>query len=939
MANPITTADLYKDTGELKKLISELGDVQNKLEELRKSEVVSAARLAKELKGLSVATSSQRDAIEGASKQTEEIAKRYDKYNESLNENAVKIAALKNAQRQANQLNKLEAKLITEKEGSYNKLSAQYSVNKIRLNQLSTEERKNTKAGQELVKTTNEIFQEMKKLQAETGKTSLNVGNYADATKGLIAELDNLPGVLGSVSSGVKGVGAQFKALLANPIVLLVATLAGALITLTRAFGRSEKGAELMAKATGFINGLMSQLVDIAVKVAEAVEFAFSNPKEAIVGLGKSLVTNILNRFKGVAIAAFNTGKAIAEAFKGNFEAAEKAAKDAVQGIAQVITGLDATQQNDLARAVKEATEEIVKETSAFIALEQAKKGVRTANRALIRSIERLTTVEELNNVVADDTTKSFKEREEAAERARIALEARAAKEIQLAKSNLALLNTEITLRRANGEQIEDLLDRQLEAYREVEAAERQLTIATAQNEKTRSELKQDRLERDLDILIDGFDNQKTINERLIDDDRKTFLERQRLFRATTILAQGSFAKQIETIQKFTGVQIDANELLAESDAVVLNEKIRSLGLSEIIEGRILEVIRERRIVNQDLADIERELIELREKNLALQQTPLSGFERQLTEEAKADLEEIRGIVQSITTLPDEVPDGPTDLYSLFGLSVGDEEKKALSDATNFAISQVQALAQARTEAANQAVEAKNREVDEAQTNLQTIAQLAELGFAVSVENAQNELDLAKRSQEEALAQQRKAQREQRLLDTLQQTSSLITAAAKIFATVNFPFSLIAVGTMFGAFALSKIKAAQATREFRGGDYTVLSGPKHSGKGTGIPLGVAADGVAEYAEGGEGRAIFSAKAVSKYGGEIESVVRQFNSLNYERRSLSVQPINVNSSVVDIDTTGMNENLSAMRRNSETTYYTRNGNLVEKYKNRTRTYVN
>lgn len=175
-------------------------------------------------------------------------------------------------------------------------------------------------------------------------------------------------------------------------------------------------------------------------------------------------------------------------------------------------------------------------------------------------------------------------------------------------KNQLEVLNAEIGLRRKNGEDVEDLADRQTDAITAVIQAERNLTLSIADNNKTRSELVQDRLERDLDILIDGFDNQKTINERIIGSDRETLSARQSLFDETVKLSQDSFDKQIETIQKFTGARVNANDLLNESDAVALNNRIRELGLSEIIEGRLLEVIRDRRIAVQDLSEVQQVL-------------------------------------------------------------------------------------------------------------------------------------------------------------------------------------------------------------------------------------------------------------------------------------------------------------------------------------------
>ena len=63
-------------------------------------------------------------------------------------ENAKKLAELKLAQQEANQINKLIVKINQSAEGSYNRLSAQYSLNKIYLNNMTKAERENTEEGE-----------------------------------------------------------------------------------------------------------------------------------------------------------------------------------------------------------------------------------------------------------------------------------------------------------------------------------------------------------------------------------------------------------------------------------------------------------------------------------------------------------------------------------------------------------------------------------------------------------------------------------------------------------------------------------------------------------------------------------------------------------------------------------------------------------------------
>lgn len=95
--------------------------------------------------------------------------------------------AIKKTQTQIKLLNQLNASAA----GSYEHLSAQYSLNKIALNGMSDEYRKSTEEGRKLVAETDALYQEMKRLQEETGKTSLNVGNYSADAQKLTTQIEN----------------------------------------------------------------------------------------------------------------------------------------------------------------------------------------------------------------------------------------------------------------------------------------------------------------------------------------------------------------------------------------------------------------------------------------------------------------------------------------------------------------------------------------------------------------------------------------------------------------------------------------------------------------------------------------------------------------------------------------------------------------------------
>ena len=86
---------------------------------------------------------------------------------------------------EANRIAKLQVIINNSAEGSYNRLSAQYALNKIKLNQMSQAEREATDSGKKLEEETAAIYQRMIKLQEATGNYTLSVGHYEKAWFGL----------------------------------------------------------------------------------------------------------------------------------------------------------------------------------------------------------------------------------------------------------------------------------------------------------------------------------------------------------------------------------------------------------------------------------------------------------------------------------------------------------------------------------------------------------------------------------------------------------------------------------------------------------------------------------------------------------------------------------------------------------------------------------
>ena len=250
--NSIKYSDLISPDNSITDLIKQLDELSDAYTKALKNIKAEAIQLAEILKKVSGATEDGRKTTKKAADDAERLARAQRDLAFAESENAKKLAELKLAQQEANQINKLIVKINQSAEGSYNRLSAQYSLNKIYLNNMTKAERENTEEGRELVAQTKEIYEEMKRLQEATGKFQLNVGNYTEASDAIIAYGDKLKETLGlnsafgesllalgrggaeskavftAIGDGAKALGKTLLGLLSNPVFLAIAGIAAA---------------------------------------------------------------------------------------------------------------------------------------------------------------------------------------------------------------------------------------------------------------------------------------------------------------------------------------------------------------------------------------------------------------------------------------------------------------------------------------------------------------------------------------------------------------------------------------------------------------------------------------------------------------------------------------------------------------------------------------
>ena len=158
--------------------LSEVEKAEQRLAYLQSDEGKRLLELKAKIAELTSARKQQKATVDPLAQAQEKLAYAQSEENQQLKLYSTQI-------REANRVAQLQATIAASAEGSYNRLSAQYALNKIRLNQMSAAEREAADSGKKLEAETNAIYQQMIKLQEATGSYRLSVGHYQKTWDGL----------------------------------------------------------------------------------------------------------------------------------------------------------------------------------------------------------------------------------------------------------------------------------------------------------------------------------------------------------------------------------------------------------------------------------------------------------------------------------------------------------------------------------------------------------------------------------------------------------------------------------------------------------------------------------------------------------------------------------------------------------------------------------
>jgi hypothetical protein len=518
------------------------------------------------------------------SKQEKELIQLKKKLAKGLTDEVIENEKLRIQIQEQTKQRKIQAKQSLRLLDTYQLESARLNKLRKEYKNLAAQNKSNTKEAKKLLKSITELDDKLKEIDDTVGQNQRSVGKYEDAMKKLNSTLSK----------------AGIAAVLIKGFELL-----------TNSFGDSRDGALLLEQSMNKVSAVTTVIVGRLTTASVSIRKLFDDAK------GGFAKFEAFGSAIGILVGAFdNMGSQIEETTKN----------------LNSITEL--TQRYDI---------EI---------------------QALERSISKLNKSQILQTQIAENDTLSFQIRANASKEAVKQATKLGKNQEDLARKQLDLQSKIIATQliakgvsvdeNASAEELIKTLNKKDNARKISADVERAFTDAFVSNQDAQLEsserlsdtlekqniLYNDRAQAILDIQVDGLDNQKTINERIVANDKETFDRRKETLDRTKILFEDGYEAQKETLialqdqiiaservrinsssiltkaQKkqqlaelerqqsvLTGAKID--EIIAEDDANIQAQKIIDLELNEKTIIDLLAVLRDYRTGQQDLKETE----------------------------------------------------------------------------------------------------------------------------------------------------------------------------------------------------------------------------------------------------------------------------------------------------------------------------------------------
>lgn len=981
----IKYSDLIQPDSSIKDAITQLEGLQKIYDAMLKRIEEGAKGLQKPISEGGGATEEGRKKIDAYEKQVRSLANAEIQLKLALTETAQEIAVLKKQTADQNYLNKLQAKLVNSMAGSYNALSAQYELNKIKMNNLSQAYLENTEAGKKLVRETAEIYAAMDKYQRSTGKHVLNVGNYASAFDGLGFSVAQVARELPSLAISAN----TFFLAISNNIPMVIDEIQ----KLRAANEAAAKAGEAQVSITGKLVKSLFSFNTVMVLILTAFSIWGKDITNWIGSLftGKKRVENLTSSLKHMADAMQNA----------RLETAKETVKLNVLYKTATNNSKSTSERTKAVKALKKEYPEYFKNlTDEEIKLGKASKAYKEATKAITENakaraaLDKITELQkefiDLDQKRIGALTKQVQAQGELAKAEKYTAKVSStitATSNQAASQYYAATASNVNKLRDNikeyGEEAENLARRQTVLSKSMENLTKLVNVDSltggkgdTKEQKEKYDLTKKYEESRIALIIDArVKEENEIREaarKELSELKKKTTEQQRatqMYADTVYNIEAKLRRDLEKMRERWAIDDlqKTHDLLSER----LNAVRRGTGEELIIQTQLLENERkqdelrikqstdtesrknERLLLlerayqlskaqltkdfteNQDKRIIERSVLHLSQQ----QQAETAAFDivqrsekeqsrfrlklerekwEQILELTRQYGEQITGY--NVKTVEDTIKgidnaikrdtsgwDSKQGVFgNLFDLVFGDafsakdgksgaeraeQFKDSILEASEFAIENLKSVAQARVEAAEVAVQAAEKEVSARQKVLDAEIQARANGYANNVATAQKELDFARKQQEKALRDKKKAQKQQERIDTLMQASSLVTATANLWKDLGLA-AIPAIALMWGSFAFAKIKASQLskasqdTEEYGDGTVEMIDYGGSHASGNDVDLGTTKDGKRRRVERGEYFAVVNKRSSQKYKKLVPDLINSLNKGTFEQKYLN-----------------------------------------------------
>ena len=326
--------------------------------------------------------------------------------------------------------------------GSIKELGAALSQNKLIYQQLSEEEREAADVGGKLLAVIQEQDKKYKELQKSIGNNQVDVGNYRQAILDAIGANSDLGASLNSLTNGfttLKDKLALVKAPFENYIKYgklsaptmeqmsnatnksatslkilrgaVISTGIGALVvalgSLIAYFTSTQEGIDKVNKVLTPLKVLFQTLWGVVQNVGKALVEAFTHPKQLLLDLGKFMQEQIINRATAIIDAFKGLGNILTGNVKEGIKQVGDAALQAATGVKDVVGKV-----KEAGKAVSDTIGEAIKRGQR---IEEINQKLSSSEADFIEQTAKLKQEFKEQNMIAEDTTKTFAEREAAA--------------------------------------------------------------------------------------------------------------------------------------------------------------------------------------------------------------------------------------------------------------------------------------------------------------------------------------------------------------------------------------------------------------------------------------------------------------------------------------------------------------------------------------------